>query len=135
VHGHRQDTRDRRLADSAMAAENITVRDAFLRDRILQGAGDVFLADDVGEFLRPVFAREDLVAHRRPRLYSFACVPLRAASFELGAAGHPVCSKPAARSSRPSNTKLATTRAPTTCADNLRGGVGRGTLLDRVLPR
>jgi hypothetical protein len=40
----------------------------------LQGAGDVFLADDVGEFLRPVFARQDLVAHRNHRLYSFAGV-------------------------------------------------------------
>ncbi len=49
-----------------MAAEDIAVRDALLRDGILQGAGDVFLTDDVGEFLRPVFARQDLVAHRNP---------------------------------------------------------------------
>jgi len=64
VQRHCQDARDRRLADSAMAAEDIAVRDALLRDRILQGAGDMLLADDVGEFLRPVFARQDLVAHR-----------------------------------------------------------------------
>ena len=64
VQRHCQDAGDCRLADSAMAAEDIAVRDALLRDRILQGAGDMFLADDVGEFLRPVFARQDLVAHR-----------------------------------------------------------------------
>jgi hypothetical protein len=39
------------------------VRNAFLRDGILQGAGNVFLADYVGEFLRPVFTRQDLIAH------------------------------------------------------------------------
>ena len=47
-----------------MAAEDIAVRNALLRDRILQGAGNVFLADNVGEILWPVFARQDLVAHR-----------------------------------------------------------------------
>ena len=71
VQRHRQDARDRRLADAAMAAEDVAMGDALLRDGILQGAGDVFLADDVGEFLRPVFARQDLIAHRNYRLYSF----------------------------------------------------------------
>ena len=49
-----------------MAAEDIAMRDAVLRDRVLQGTGNVFLADDVGEFLRPVFARQDLIAHANP---------------------------------------------------------------------
>ena len=70
VQRHRQDAGDGRLANSAMPAEDVTVRDALLRNGILQGAGDVFLADDFGEFLRTVFARQDLVAHRNPRLYS-----------------------------------------------------------------
>jgi len=58
-----------------MAAEDITVRNAFLRDRILQGAGDVFLADDIGEFLWPVFARQDLIAHRNPIIQSPESTP------------------------------------------------------------
>jgi hypothetical protein len=31
--------------------------DALLLDGVLQGAGDVLLTDDVGEFLGPIFAR------------------------------------------------------------------------------
>ena len=62
---HGQDAGDRGFADAAMSAEDVAVRDALLRDGILQGAGDVFLADDVGKFLRPVFAGQDLVAHAK----------------------------------------------------------------------
>ena len=42
------------------------VRDAAGRDRGLQGARDVLLADDVGEALRPEPPGQDLVGHRRP---------------------------------------------------------------------
>ena len=108
VHRHGQDAGDRRLADSAMTAEDIAVRDALLRDGILQGAGDVLLANNVGEFLRPVFARQNLVAHARPRLYSLRRVRLRAASF--GRTGCPRSSRLAARS-------------PTACVAES-GGVG-----------
>ena len=70
VERHGKDTRHRGFANPAMTAEDVTVRDPLLLDRVLQGAGDVFLADDVGEFLRPIFARENLVTHgRKLRLY------------------------------------------------------------------
>ena len=35
----------------------------FWRDGVGQGLGDMLLADDVGEALRAVFARYDLVRH------------------------------------------------------------------------
>ena len=64
VQSHGQDAGDGRLSDSPMPAEDVAVGDALLRNRILQGARDVFLADNVGEFLRTIFARQDLIAHR-----------------------------------------------------------------------
>jgi hypothetical protein len=39
------------------------VGDAVLGDGIGQGLGDMLLADNVGETLRAVFARYDLVRH------------------------------------------------------------------------
>ena len=56
VQGHRQDARDGGLADAAVSAEDVAVCDALLLDGVLQGAGDVVLPDDIGEFLWPVFA-------------------------------------------------------------------------------
>jgi hypothetical protein len=46
-----------------MPAENISVGGASLLQSVLQGAGDVLLSDNLGEFLRPVFARQDGIAH------------------------------------------------------------------------
>ncbi len=65
IQRHRQDARDGGFADAAMAAEDVSVRDAPLPNGVLQGAGDVLLPDDLGEFLWPVFAGKDLVAHGR----------------------------------------------------------------------
>ncbi len=63
VQRHRQNARDGGLADAAMSAENVAVGGASLLDGVFQGAGDVVLPDDFGEFLRAVFAGQDLVAH------------------------------------------------------------------------
>ena len=60
---HRQDARDGRLADAAMPAENVSVRDASLGQRIYQGARDVVLPGDIGEKLGTVFAGEYQVCH------------------------------------------------------------------------
>jgi len=64
VEGHGQNAGYRRFSDSTVAAEDVAVGDAALFDGVLQGAGDVFLADHVGEFLGTIFARQDLIAHR-----------------------------------------------------------------------
>jgi len=50
-----------------MPAEDVAVRRAPLFERVLQGASDVLLSDHLGEFLRPVFARQDGVAHEREK--------------------------------------------------------------------
>ena len=65
IQRHRQNARDGGFADAAMPAEDVAVRDASLLNGILQGAGDVVLPDHFGEFLWPVFARENLVTHGR----------------------------------------------------------------------
>jgi hypothetical protein len=39
-----------------MAAEDVSVGDAVLQERVGEGDGDVVLADDVGEALRAVFS-------------------------------------------------------------------------------
>ena len=67
---HRQNASDGGLADAAMAAEDVAVGGASLLDGVLEGAGDVLLSDDLGEFLRTVFAGQDGVTHgRKRRLY------------------------------------------------------------------
>src|SRR6266853_431238 len=66
VERHCQNAGDSGLADSTMSAEDISVSNSLLRNRILKGAGDVLLADNVGEFLRPVFTRQYLIAHPNP---------------------------------------------------------------------
>ena len=50
-----------------MAAENVAMGGASLLDSVLEGAGDVLLSDDLGKFLRTVFAGQDGVAHERKR--------------------------------------------------------------------
>jgi hypothetical protein len=45
------------------------VSQPILLDRVFQGAGDVRLSHDIVERLRPVFARENLVAH--PKTLAF----------------------------------------------------------------
>ncbi len=70
IQRHRQNARDGRFANAAMSAEDVSVGNASLLDGVLQRARDVVLPDDVGEFLWPVFARENLVTHgRKSRLY------------------------------------------------------------------
>src|ERR1700758_3167055 len=70
VQRHRQNTRDSGLADSAVSAEDVAVGGASLLNGILKRAGDVFLADDLGKFLRTVFSGQDSVTHgRKRRLY------------------------------------------------------------------
>ena len=56
VEGHGEDACDGGLADAAMAAEDVSVGDAVLQERVGERDGDVVLADDVGEALRAVFA-------------------------------------------------------------------------------
>ena len=63
VESHRQDAGHRGLADSAMSAEDVPVRNALLLNGVLERPGDVLLADDVGKFLRAIFAGQDLVTH------------------------------------------------------------------------
>ena len=63
VQRHRQDARDGRLADAAMAAEDVAVRDAALAEGVHQGAGDMVLPGDIGEELGTVFAGEYEVCH------------------------------------------------------------------------
>ncbi len=70
IQRHGENAGDRRLADTTVSAEDVAVRDPSLLNGVLQGSGDVLLPDDVGEFLRPVFARQDLITHgRKTRLY------------------------------------------------------------------
>ena len=63
VECHREDAGDSGFADAAVAAEDVAVSRAALLDGVLQGAGYMLLANHFGEFLRTVFAGQDLVAH------------------------------------------------------------------------
>ena len=65
VQGHRQNAGNRRLSNSAMPAENVTVGDALLFQRILQSTDNVILSDHIGELLWTVFARQNGIAHGR----------------------------------------------------------------------
>jgi hypothetical protein len=51
-----EDAGDRGLADTAMAGEDVAMRNASLRKRVEQGTCDVVLPDHVGEELRAVLA-------------------------------------------------------------------------------
>src|SRR5664280_3560257 len=68
IQRHRQNTCDGRLADAAVAAADVAVGDASLRNGILQRAGDVLLPDHLGELLWTVFARQNLITHGRGKL-------------------------------------------------------------------
>ncbi|MGH9602630.1 MAG: hypothetical protein ACRD24_09610, partial [Terriglobales bacterium] len=51
------------LADAAVSAEDIALGDPLLLQGVAQGARDVLLADDLGELLRTVLARQHLITH------------------------------------------------------------------------
>ena len=68
VQGRGQDAGDCSLADAPVAAEDVAMGGASLLDRVLQGPGDVLLADDLGELLWTVFAGQDSVGHERESL-------------------------------------------------------------------
>ena len=57
-----QDAGGRRLADAAGAGEQVGVADAIAGDGVLQRPGDVLLADELVERLRPIAASDDGVA-------------------------------------------------------------------------
>ena len=57
----RHDARDRGLAGSALAGEDVAVGDALARDGVFQRRADVLLADQLVEALRAVLAGDDLV--------------------------------------------------------------------------
>ncbi len=63
IERHGQDARYGRLTDAAVSAEDVPVGGPSLLDSVLQGARNMFLSDDFGEFLRTVLTRENLVAH------------------------------------------------------------------------
>jgi hypothetical protein len=66
-----QDARHGGLAGSALPREDVAVRDAILRDGVLERGLDVLLIHHVGERLGPVFPGDDLVhgwANARPRV-------------------------------------------------------------------
>ena len=64
VQGLGQDAGGGGLAHAAGAGEQIGVADAIGRDGVRQGLGDVLLADQFGEGLRPVAAGDDDVLTR-----------------------------------------------------------------------
>ncbi len=74
IEGARQDARDGGFADAAVAGEDVAMRDAVLGERVEQRAGDVVLADDVGEARGAVLAGEDLVGHLAGLIVSPGCV-------------------------------------------------------------
>src|SRR5258708_4419158 len=63
IQRHGQDARHSSLADPAMPAEDVTVGNTLLLDGILQGAGNVFLANHIAKALRTVLARQNLITH------------------------------------------------------------------------
>jgi hypothetical protein len=63
IQSHSQDASYGGLADTPMATEYIAVCGPPLLDSILKGLGDMFLPNDLGKRLRPVFAGQNLVAH------------------------------------------------------------------------
>ena len=59
----RQDARRRSFPDAARPDKKISVREAVLLDRVLERARDMCLPDQIVERLRPIFPRENLIAH------------------------------------------------------------------------
>ena len=70
--GH--EARGGRLPDAPHAGEHIGLGDPSRREGIPQGADHRLLADEFSEHLRPVFARERRVAHRRVMDWVFGLV-------------------------------------------------------------
>jgi len=62
-----------------MSTENISVGNSALFYGVFQGAGDVFLSDDLGEPLWTVLARQNLVAHEWNDDYTVICWTFRPA--------------------------------------------------------
>src|SRR5258708_38246255 len=60
---HGQNAGKRGLADPPMSAEDIAMGNPLLRDGIPQRSGHMLLPDHLGKTLRPVFARQNLIAH------------------------------------------------------------------------
>src|SRR5437588_5490150 len=63
IQSHRQNTRHRCFPNPAVPAKNVAVRRPSLLNGILERAGNVLLPDYLGEFLRTVLTRQDLIAH------------------------------------------------------------------------
>ena len=68
VEGFGEDTGAGRLSDAADACEQEGVGDAISSDRVGQSGGDMPLTNEILERLRPIFTREDDVAHAEVRL-------------------------------------------------------------------
>lgn len=58
-----QDPGSRRFASSARPDKKVGVSNTLLLNRIFQRLNDVILAENVVEYLGPIFSGEDLVAH------------------------------------------------------------------------
>ena len=88
IEGLGQDARRRRLADAAGAGEQIGVPDAVGGDGVGQGPGDVLLADQLVEGLRPIApGHDDIFARRRDRRADGSS---SADASESGSFGRPV---------------------------------------------
>ena len=58
-----QNAGGRSFAGSARANEEISMRETLFRDGVLKSAHDMILTEDVVEYLRAIFASENLVTH------------------------------------------------------------------------
>jgi len=58
-----EDSRRRCFSNSAWSDEEIRLRDPSGYNRIPQCAGDVFLSDHIGKFLRSPFTSDHLISH------------------------------------------------------------------------
>src|SRR2546427_8882524 len=63
IQGHSQNAGHRCLANPAVPAKDVAVRRPPLLNGILERAGNMLLPDYLGEFLRTVLTRQDLIAH------------------------------------------------------------------------
>ena len=84
-----ENPRGRRLADAAGTGEQIGVPDAVAGDRLLERPGDVLLADQLVERLRPIAAGDDdvLAAGCVARDQTLAAASLMASQAEVASAG------------------------------------------------
>ena len=63
VQCHGENPRDRGFSDTTVPTKDVAVRHALLSDCVLQSAGYVVLANDIGKALWPVFSGENLITH------------------------------------------------------------------------